>query len=34
MKYKLAYMQNEDSKVKIIDLENAVKNCKIKINET
>jgi hypothetical protein len=34
MKYKLAFMQNEDFKVKSIDLENSVKNCKVKINET
>jgi predicted nucleic acid-binding Zn-ribbon protein len=34
MKYKLAFMQYEDLKVKGIDLENAVKDSKVKIKDT
>ena len=34
MKYKMAYMKYEDSKVKTIDLDNAVEACKAKIGKT
>ena len=34
MKYKMAYMKYEDSKVKTIDLDNAVKAGKAKIEKT
>lgn len=34
MKYKLAYLKYEDSKVKTIDLENSVQTFKTKIKQT
>lgn len=34
MKYKMAYMKYEDSKVKTIDLDNAVNACRAKIEKS